>query len=96
MTNEQFNDLVRSDIKRMTHYGRLFHWVFEYDPAAGFSADRINYGPIDTTASSWIVPGTIEEEEPEEDEPEEKPDQEYEYEDRYDYFDRSYEKGDVE
>jgi hypothetical protein len=71
-------------------YGRLFHWVFEWDPASGFSADRINYGPIDVTASSWIVPGTIEEEEPEE---EEEPDQEYEYEDRYDNFDRSYEKG---
>jgi hypothetical protein len=65
-------------------YGRLFHWVFEHDPVSGFSADRINYGPIDCTASSWIVPGTIEEEEP---------DQEYEYEDRYDNFDRSYEKG---
>jgi UDP:flavonoid glycosyltransferase YjiC (YdhE family) len=90
MTNEQFNDLVRSDIKRMTRYGRLFHWVFEYDPDAGFSADRINYGPIDVTASSWIVPGTIEEEEPEE----EEPDREYEWE--MDHFDRSYEKGDVE
>jgi hypothetical protein len=85
MTNEQFNDLVRGDIKRkMGRYGRLFHWLFEHDPASGFSADRINYGPIDCTASSWIVPGTIEEEEP---------DREYEYEDRYDNFDRSYEKG---
>jgi hypothetical protein len=72
-------------------YGRLFHWVFEHDPAMGFSADRINYGPIDTTASSWIVPGTIEEEEPKEDEPEEEPDREYEWE--TDHFDRSYEKG---
>jgi hypothetical protein len=52
-------------IAKSARYGRLFHWVFEYDPAAGFSADRINYGPIDVTASSWIVPGTIEEEEPE-------------------------------
>jgi hypothetical protein len=65
MTTEQFNDLVRSDIKRMSGYGRLFHWVFEYDPAAGFSVDRINYGPVDVTACSWIVPGTISEEEPE-------------------------------
>jgi hypothetical protein len=45
-------------------YGRLFHWVFEWDPQTGFMADRINYGPIDVTASSWIVPGTISEEEP--------------------------------
>jgi hypothetical protein len=27
-------------------------------------ADSINYGPIDVTASTWIVPGTISEEEP--------------------------------
>lgn len=74
----------------MSRYGRLFHWVFEWDQSTGFCADRVNYGPIDCTASSWIVPGTIEEEEPEE---EEEPDQEYEYEDRYDNFDRSYEKG---
>jgi hypothetical protein len=75
-------------------YGRLFHWVFEYDQDAGFSADRVNYGPIDCTASSWIVPGTIEEEEPEEEEEleeEEEPDREYEWE--MDHFDRSYEKG---
>jgi hypothetical protein len=44
-------------------YGRLFHWVFEWDPQTGFMADRINYGPIDVTACSWIVPGTISEEE---------------------------------
>jgi hypothetical protein len=74
-------------------YGRLFHWVFEWDRATGFMADRINYGPIDTTASSWIVPSTIEEDEPEEDEPEDRiePDREYEWE--MDHFDRSYEKG---
>lgn len=45
-------------------YGRLFHWVFEWDRETGFMADRINYGPIDVTACSWIVPGTISEEEP--------------------------------
>lgn len=85
MTTDQFNDLVRNDIKRMvSRYGRLFHFVFECDPPTGFSCDRVNYGPIDTTACSWIVPGTLEEEEP---------DREYEYEDRYDNFDRSYEKG---
>jgi hypothetical protein len=95
MTTEQFNDLVRDDIKRMVaRYGRLYHFIFEWDSPTGFSSDRVNYGPIDVTASSWIVPGSIEEEEPEpeEDEPEEEP-REYEYEDRYDYFDRSYEKG---
>jgi hypothetical protein len=43
---------------------RLFHWVFEWDRATGFSCDRVNYGPIDCTACSWIVPGSIEEEEP--------------------------------
>jgi hypothetical protein len=48
----------------MSRYGRLFHWVFEFDPPTGFSCDRINYGPIDVTASSWIVPNTILEEEP--------------------------------
>jgi hypothetical protein len=48
----------------MSRYGRLFHWVFEWDPTTGFSCDRINYGPIDVTASTWIVPNTILEEEP--------------------------------
>jgi hypothetical protein len=50
---------------RVMRYGRLFHWVFEWDRETGFMADRINYGPIDVTACSWIVPGTISEEEPE-------------------------------
>jgi hypothetical protein len=45
-------------------YGRLFHCVFEWDESTGFSCERVNYGPIDVTASSWIVPGSIEEEEP--------------------------------
>lgn len=45
-------------------YGRLFHWVFEWDPSTGFCCDRVNYGPIDVTASTWIVPGTIEEGDP--------------------------------
>jgi hypothetical protein len=53
---------------RGMRYGRLFHWVFEWDPPTGFSCDRINYGPIDVTASTWIVPGTILEEEPYSDE----------------------------
>jgi hypothetical protein len=63
MTTEQFNELVREDIRRMMPR-RFHHFVFEWDRATGFSCDRINYGPIDVTASTWIVPGTIEEEEP--------------------------------
>jgi hypothetical protein len=47
----------------MMKYGRLFHWIFEWDRETGFMADRINYGPIDVTACSWIVPNTICEEE---------------------------------
>jgi hypothetical protein len=49
-------------------YGRLFHCVFEWDQSTGFSCERVNYGPIDVTASTWIVPGTIQEEEPYEEE----------------------------
>jgi hypothetical protein len=63
MTTEQFNALVREDIRRMMPR-RLHNFVFEWDRATGFSAHRINYSPIDVTACSWIVPGTIEEEEP--------------------------------
>lgn len=63
MTTEQFNALVRQDIDRVLRpRPNGFHWVFEYDPEAGYSADRINYGPFNCSSCSWIVPGTIEEE----------------------------------
>ncbi|MBV8895504.1 MAG: hypothetical protein JO051_03255 [Acidobacteriaceae bacterium] len=50
---------------------RALHWIFEFDRETGFSCDRVNYGPMDISSSSWIVPGTILEEEPEEDDSDE-------------------------
>jgi hypothetical protein len=62
MTTEQFSALVREDIRRMMPR-RFHHCVFEWDQATGFSCERVNYDTLDVTASSWIVPGTIQEEE---------------------------------
>lgn len=49
---------------------RLYHWIFEWDRATGFSCDRLNYGPIGPSSCSWIIPGSICEEEPDEDDDE--------------------------
>lgn len=48
---------------RMAYVTRFHSFGLEWDDdAGGWYCYRVNYGPIDVTASSWIVPGTIHDE----------------------------------
>jgi hypothetical protein len=53
-----------ADIHRLIRqHSSAVHFIFEWDRETGFSCDRVNYGPMNISSSSWIVPGSIEEEE---------------------------------
>lgn len=64
MTQEQFNESVREEIAHRSRRAKGIYYIFEVTRDLSWQCDRVNYGPYDCSSSSWIVPGTIEENEP--------------------------------